>query len=172
MQAIQWLGNNYENVLDFISPAYAEMYNEELYINKMKVNISEYIIKVKDDFYTFKEKPVLNPLQAVFDMQAKLNLRIIPDLAEQLQDETQAREWFLAYARECQLEMSEAIETLGHKFWKQDRTNNWDECRKELVDVLHFFVSMCQVAGITADELINMYMEKNKINHERQDNDY
>ena len=40
--------------------------------------------------------------------------------------------------------------------------------REELVDILHFFVSMCLKAGLSSEELYRMYIEKNKENFDRQ----
>ena len=38
--------------------------------------------------------------------------------------------------------------------------------------MLHFWVSMCTVAGIDADDVIDLYLKKNKLNHKRQDEGY
>ena len=40
--------------------------------------------------------------------------------------------------------------------------------KEEMVDVLHFFVSMCLKTGMDADELHRRYLEKNKENFDRQ----
>ena len=40
--------------------------------------------------------------------------------------------------------------------------------KEELVDILHFFISMCHKTGMDADELYARYMEKNKENFARQ----
>lgn len=44
--------------------------------------------------------------------------------------------------------------------------------RMELIDCLHFFVNLLLCAGMTADEVYEMYMAKNKENHRRQDDGY
>jgi hypothetical protein len=41
--------------------------------------------------------------------------------------------------------------------------------REELSDILHFFVSMCIEAGMTADDLFNQYVGKNRENFRRQE---
>ena len=38
--------------------------------------------------------------------------------------------------------------------------------------MLHFWVSMCQVAGLTAESAFELYLAKNKLNHSRQDSSY
>ena len=41
--------------------------------------------------------------------------------------------------------------------------------REELSDILHFFVSMCIEAGMTADDLYRVYVGKNRENRLRQE---
>ena len=38
--------------------------------------------------------------------------------------------------------------------------------------MLHFWVSMCTIAGLDADEVINLYLKKNQLNHKRQNEGY
>ena len=42
----------------------------------------------------------------------------------------------------------------------------------ELIDCLHFFVNLLLCSGMSADEVYQMYMMKNKENHRRQDEGY
>ena len=42
----------------------------------------------------------------------------------------------------------------------------------ELVDILHFWVSACQVMGLSAEDVFRMYAQKNAINAKRQDTGY
>jgi dimeric dUTPase (all-alpha-NTP-PPase superfamily) len=37
---------------------------------------------------------------------------------------------------------------------------------------MHFIISASLVLGLTADDFYNAYLEKNKINHNRQDSNY
>ena len=50
--------------------------------------------------------------------------------------------------------------------------DDWGNIKIELVDMLHFWVSMCTVAGLDADEVINLYLKKNELNHKRQNEGY
>ena len=38
--------------------------------------------------------------------------------------------------------------------------------------MLHFWVSMCTVAGLEAEDVINLYLKKNQLNHKRQNEGY
>jgi dimeric dUTPase (all-alpha-NTP-PPase superfamily) len=65
-------------------------------------------------------------------------------------------------------ELSELIDEVNFKWWKNEKPVDIDKVRDELVDILHFFVSMCLKAGMGADELHQRYLNKNKENFARQ----
>ena len=78
--------------------------------------------------------------------------------------------------------MHEAVEIMDWTAWKwwSNRVGNKsgvepgslqqvDEIRVEIVDALHFLVNLALLTGMSADDLYNAYLEKNKINHERAD---
>jgi hypothetical protein len=46
------------------------------------------------------------------------------------------------------------------------------ELKMELVDIQHFLFNMMVSVGMTADELYNYYLSKNKENIRRQENNY
>ena len=60
---------------------------------------------------------------------------------------------------------------LINKWWKKDE-EDWDNVKVELVDMLHFWVSMCTVADMDAKEVMELYAKKNKLNFKRQDEGY
>ena len=65
-------------------------------------------------------------------------------------------------------ELAELIDEVNFKWWKNPKPVEPDKVKEELVDILHFFVSMCHKTGMDADELYNRYLEKNKENFNRQ----
>ena len=65
-------------------------------------------------------------------------------------------------------ELSEVLDEVNFKWWKNAKPVDDDALRGELVDVLHFFVSMCLKSGMSAEELFARYCEKNKENFDRQ----
>lgn len=87
-------------------------------------------------------------------------------------------------------EIHEATDALGGikdgigsavwKRWKKDFSKSKDmkisdlseedqlELKFEIVDILHFFINMAVSIGMTPQEMYNMYISKNKENHERQ----
>lgn len=65
-------------------------------------------------------------------------------------------------------ELSELIDEVNFKWWKNEKPVNTDKVKDELVDILHFFVSMCLKTGMSAQELHQRYLDKNKENFDRQ----
>ncbi|NBV82529.1 dUTPase [bacterium] len=111
-------------------------------------------------------------LHDVFEMQKTLNERINPTLYTDIQTDAELkRQQFLQFELALRQESCEAIDSLNWKWWKKD-TDDWDNVKVELIDMLHFWVSMCTIAGLTADEVLALYAKKNKLNHHRQDSGY
>lgn len=111
-------------------------------------------------------------LQDVFEQQIKLNEKINPTLYKDIQaDPELRRKWFLNFEKALAQESAEAIDSLNWKWWKKD-DDDWDNVKIELVDMLHFWVSMCTMADMDANEVLDLYAKKNKLNHNRQDQGY
>ncbi len=110
-------------------------------------------------------------LDDVFNAQIKLNERINPTLYQDIQDPEIRRRVFMQFELAMRQESAEAIDSLNWKWWKHD-ADDWDNVKIELIDILHFWVSMATVAGLTAEEVFELYAKKNKLNHTRQDGGY
>lgn len=65
-------------------------------------------------------------------------------------------------------ELGEILDEVNFKWWKNPKEIDRDKLTEEIVDVLHFFVSMCLKVGITPEELYQAYLEKNQENFKRQ----
>ena len=66
-------------------------------------------------------------------------------------------------------ELAELLEEVNFKWWKNPHPLDRANIHEELSDILHFFVSMCIEAGMSADDLYAMYVGKNRENVRRQD---
>ena len=111
-------------------------------------------------------------LQDVFDEQIRLNEKINPNLYTEIQEnEELKRQRFLDFELALRQESAEAVDSLNWKWWKKD-TDDWDNVKVELVDMLHFWVSMCTIVGLTAEDVLSLYLKKNKLNHTRQEEGY
>ena len=103
-------------------------------------------------------------------MQDALNSRIGVHLPPP-SDEEKAK-WILNYTRALQQETAELIDSVPWKWWAKYQTYNKQNARVEIVDLFHFLISLAQVAGLTAEDVHRLYLEKNKVNFERQDSGY
>ena len=99
-------------------------------------------------------------LEAVFKQQKELNQRINPSLYEDIKKDPELRrKWFLNFECALKQESAEAIDSLNWKWWKKDE-DDWDNVKVELVDMLHFWVSMCTMADMDAKEVFELYAKK------------
>lgn len=58
------------------------------------------------------------------------------------------------------------------KHWSQKPMSDRFTIEDELVDVLHFYLSIVNQLGLTAEDMHRAYMRKNEVNFQRQDNGY
>ena len=78
-------------------------------------------------------------------------------------------------SHECMHELFEAVQLLKNS--KDHRATDIREFDRnkfleELSDSLHYFIEVCILAGISADDLFNAYMNKGQINIERINSGY
>ena len=112
----------------------------------------------------------MDKLDKIFEMQEKLNCRIGINL-DDLGDDEKIK-WILNYSRALQQEVSELIDSVPWKWWAKYQKFDKQNARVEVVDIMHFLVSIAQVLGMSADDIFDAYCKKNAINHERQDSGY
>lgn len=107
----------------------------------------------------------MDKLEKIFEYQKKFDDEIIAK--RNLQDITM-EEWIQKETLAMLSELAELLDEVNFKWWKNEKQVDVDLVRGELVDILHFFVSMCHKTGMDADMLYGRYMEKNKENFNRQ----
>ena len=120
----------------------------------------------------------MDKLEQIFDKQRELNrftfeqneltsFDEIPGLRD-LQNQ-----WIRNYALAMSQEIAELVDSTNWKWWRT-KVDLFDDqnLKVELVDILHFWVSACQVMGLSADDIFRMYMQKNAINAKRQEAGY
>ena len=69
-------------------------------------------------------------------------------------------------------ELHEALAEIGWKPWASSMHFNQDAVRGELVDAFHFFMNLCLVSGVSAQDLIDGYIAKSAQNIKRQADGY
>ena len=103
-------------------------------------------------------------LKEIFRLQAKFDQAVIDHRGLNFSKEIWIQKEILAIISE----LSEILEEVNFKWWKDPRRVDQKRLEEEIVDVLHFFVSMCLKAGIEPEELYQAYLKKNKENFARQ----
>ena len=103
-------------------------------------------------------------------MQYELNKRIGVDTAA-MSDEEKVK-WVLNYSRALGQENAELVDSVPWKWWAKYQKFDPQNARVEVVDMLHFLVSLAQVLGMSAQDFYDVYAKKNHINHDRQDSGY
>ena len=108
---------------------------------------------------------MIDKLSDIFLEQADLNSRIVTERGLEF---TQ-NDWMLKWTLALFSETSEVLDELNWKHWKNEKSVDWENVKGEVVDLLHFVISMALTCGMNADELHYRYMEKNAENHARQE---
>lgn len=109
-------------------------------------------------------------LDTLFEMQNKLNLRIGVNV-DTMTDEERVH-WVLNYCRAMGQEIAELTDSVPWKWWAKYQQFDKQNCCVEVVDMLHFLISLAQVLGMSADDVFNAYVKKNEVNFQRQDSGY
>jgi dimeric dUTPase (all-alpha-NTP-PPase superfamily) len=109
-------------------------------------------------------------LEQIFVMQAALNKRIGVDTASF--NDTEKTQWVLNYTRAMQQELAELVDSVPWKWWAKYQKFDEQNARVEIVDLFHFLVSLAQTLGMSAGDVYEAYLKKNKVNHERQNSGY
>jgi len=109
-------------------------------------------------------------LEAIFQMQGELNQRIGVDTINMPEDKQQ--EWILNYCRALSQEVAELTDSVPWKWWAKYQEYDKQNARVEIVDMLHFLISLAQVLGMSARDVFDAYTQKHKVNFERQDSGY
>ena len=107
----------------------------------------------------------MDKLEKIFELQKQLDERIERDHDIHFTRD----EWIQKDMLAIISELSEALMETNFKWWKVPREVDDDKLQEELIDVLHFFISLCIRCGLTADSMFEIYTDKNKENIKRQD---
>jgi dimeric dUTPase (all-alpha-NTP-PPase superfamily) len=106
----------------------------------------------------------MDKLDTIFQMQQSLD----DDIAKRRNLSYPKDIWMQKEVLAMISELSEVLDEVNFKWWKNPKPIDDDALKGELVDVLHFFVSMCLKSGMDADELFALYRAKNQENFDRQ----
>jgi len=79
--------------------------------------------------------------------------------------------WLSNYLRALQDEARELGDEVPWKWWSKQNLD-MDAVRVEIVDILHFWISLALTSGLDAEETLRLYRLKNEVNLKRQDDGY
>jgi dimeric dUTPase (all-alpha-NTP-PPase superfamily) len=109
-------------------------------------------------------------LEEIFRLQETLNKRIGVDTANMTDDERQ--KWMLNYCRAMSQEIAELTDSVPWKWWAKYQKFDKQNARVEVVDLLHFLISLAQVLEMTPDDVFDAYTKKHRVNLARQATGY
>ena len=104
-------------------------------------------------------------LDMIFELQEKFDQDVIKN--RQLEN-IRPEEWIQKQTLAVMSELAELLNEVNFKWWKNPKEVNTMNVKEELIDILHFFVAMCNRIGMSSTELFKIYIEKNKENFKRQ----
>lgn len=108
----------------------------------------------------------MDKLEQIFALQKSFQDKLKQE--RHLQD-IPMEQWLQKQTLAMVSELAELLEEVNFKWWKNPHELNQTHIQEELSDILHFFISMCIEAGMTADDLFDVYVGKNKENFLRQE---
>jgi dimeric dUTPase (all-alpha-NTP-PPase superfamily) len=109
-------------------------------------------------------------LEEIFRLQQQLNARIGVD-TERMTDE-QRQQWVLNYCRAMTQEIAELTDSVPWKWWAKYQKFDKQNARVEVIDLLHFLISIAQVLEMSPNDFYEAYTKKHKVNVARQEAGY
>ncbi len=106
----------------------------------------------------------MDKLETIFTMQKALD----DDIARRRGLHFTSLEWIEKDVLAIIAEAGELLDEVNYKWWKNPKPVDDSAVKEEMVDILHFFISMCIRAGMDAEELYRIYISKNRENFDRQ----
>ncbi len=106
----------------------------------------------------------------IFELQKRLNTRIgaIPENPS----DAETQRWILDHARAISQELAELTDSVPWKWWARYQKFDRENVLVEVVDILHFLVSMCVTMGVSSSDLFELYQKKHAVNMDRQEAGY
>ena len=108
----------------------------------------------------------MDRLESMLAVQRELNEAIIKKRG--LEGISQS-EWLQKHTLAMVSELAELLDEVNFKWWKNPKPLDEPALKEELVDILHFFLSMCLASGMDAEEMYQIYLKKNEENFKRQE---
>lgn len=119
----------------------------------------------KDEIYNMMKDKEMDKLDTIFYMQELFDTDVIKNRG--LEDIT-PEQWIQKQTLAMLSELAELLAEVNYKWWKNPKPIDTANVKEELIDILHFFVGMCNRMGMNSKELFEIYLSKNEENFKRQ----
>lgn len=106
----------------------------------------------------------MDKLDKIFEMQKNLDEYI----KEKRHLNFSKEEWLTKKSLALIDEIGELLNELNYKWWKNPKELSEENIKEEIIDIVHFTLSLCLDAGIDSNELFEIYNKKNQENINRQ----
>lgn len=106
----------------------------------------------------------MDQLQDIFERQQAFNASV----RAQRKLEFDQCTWIQKETLAMLSELSEVLDEVNFKWWKNAKPVNEDALKEEIIDLMHFLVSMALDSGMDAQEFHARYCRKNQENFDRQ----
>lgn len=107
----------------------------------------------------------MDKLDRIFHMQKSFQEELIK---KRHLEHITMEEWLQMQTLAIVAELAEVLDESNYRWWKTKKPLDEAQIKEEIIDVLHFVLSMCVAAGMDSDEIYSVYMAKNKENFDRQ----
>jgi len=113
----------------------------------------------------YKNNKNIDKLEALLDLQNTFD-QYIKEKRNLNYDNIEA--WIQKLCTAIITEACELNDTCNWKWWKNRKDIDWNNVKEEIIDLWHFLMSISIKVGLTADDILNKYIEKNIENYKRQ----
>lgn len=131
--------------------------------------VSLFAMQAKLNNATFEKRGILGrdsrpmTMETLHAMGSQENVNLGPN--------TLTNEWLRKYLEALNDESRELGDELLWKWWSKDHLN-LQNIRVEIIDQLHFWISLAITAGMDAQKVYDIYCQKNAVNFQRQEQGY
>ncbi len=109
-------------------------------------------------------------LEEIFQLQEALNLKIGVNTSSMTDEQREM--WVLNYCRAMSQELAELTDSVPWKWWAKYQKFDKQNAKVEVVDLLHFLISIAQVLGMSSEDIYQSYTKKHQVNLDRQQSGY
>ena len=104
-------------------------------------------------------------LVKLFNMQAMFDLYI---QQKRGLDYSNTDEWVQKMCTAIITEACELNDACNWKWWKNEKEIDWENVKEEIIDLWHFLMSVTIKVGLSPEDVVKRYIEKNLENYNRQ----